>query len=117
MFKPKDGIADGLRLRVPPSYRRDWSTPGSLQRSAQVDGEALEIGQRAVGERAFMGGAERHLRCGAGLERLGPARRTKAPAVARLHSRKTVFRHRRGEIVTAAGREFQELRRGHDANG
>src|SRR5690606_11917184 len=79
--------------------------------SAQINREFLEIGELAVVERAFVRGGEDDARRGAGLERLLPARRAEAPAVAGPEAREAVFRHRRGEIVSGARAEGEELGR------
>src|SRR5689334_10472529 len=60
-----------------------------------------------------MGGAQHHARRLAGCERLLPARRAQAPAVAGFEPRKAELRHRRGQIVAAGFGEFQEGS-GHD---
>src|SRR5690242_7605897 len=59
---------------------------------------------------------ENDLRGGAGVERLLPARRAQAPAVARLEAGEAVLWHRRGEIVAGGLREGEELGGHDDAN-
>src|SRR5215472_1667148 len=63
-----------------------------------------------------MGGAQRDAGRLTGSERLLPARRTEAPAVARLQAGKTPLRHRRREIVAARLGEGEEFRGHDDAN-
>jgi hypothetical protein len=58
--------------------------------SRQIDGEAFQILQLAVAERAFVGGAQHHVRRPAGLQRLLPARPVQAPAVAGVQAGETV---------------------------
>src|SRR3954452_12080840 len=74
----------------------------------EVDREALEIGQLAIGERPLMRGAQHHARRFAGFESFLPARRTKAPAIALLETGKAELRPRRRQIVAALARERQE---------
>src|SRR5262249_55192438 len=69
--------------------------------SGQVHRKALEIGERAMIERALVGGAQHHARRLARLERLLPARCAQAPAVARLEAAEAELRHRRRQIVAA----------------
>src|SRR5262249_11591363 len=92
--------------------RFGWN-PGSLivARPAlrQVDGEALEIGERAVAQRALVGGAQHHARRLLGLDRFLPARRAQAPAVAGLEAGKAVGRQRCREIVAARLGKFEKL--------
>jgi hypothetical protein len=89
----------------------------ALKVSRQIDRRALEIGERAVTQRAFMGRAQHHARRLAGLECFLPARRAQAPAVAGLEAGKAIFRHRGREIVAARFGEFEKLRRRDDTDG
>jgi len=77
---------------------------------------ALEVGERAVIERALVGGAQHDARRLARLERLGPARRAQAPAVAGLEAGEAELRHRRRQIVAGGFGEFEERGGGDDAN-
>jgi hypothetical protein len=47
----------------------------------QVDGESLEVGQRTMGQCAFMRGAQHDAWCVPGLECFLPARRAQAPPI------------------------------------
>src|SRR5258708_19063407 len=83
----------------------------------QIHGVALEVGERAIGQRALMRRAQHDARRQPGGERFLPARRAHAPAVAGLEAGEAVLRHRGGEVVAAGLGEFQEPRRRHDADG
>src|SRR5437868_14438004 len=84
--------------------------------SAQIDGVALEIGEAAIGERPLMRRAQHDTRRQPGLERLLPAWRAEAPAIARLQPREAVIRHRRREIVAARLGVVEEADGGDDAH-
>src|SRR5262245_34367587 len=84
--------------------------------SHQIDRVPLELGERAIAERARFRRAQHHARRHPRLERLGPARRAQAPAVARLQPGEAVIGHRRREVVAARFGELEELRRHHGAD-
>ena len=67
-------------------------------------------------QRIRMGGFHHDRRRVAFLECFTPAKRAKAPAIARLEAGKTVLRHRRGEVIAASARERQEFARHPDAD-
>src|SRR5689334_15573056 len=75
----------------------------------QIDRVFLEVVQRAVVERAFMRRPQHDLRRHAGVQRLLPAGRAEAPAVAGLQARKAVLREGRREIVAGALGVGEEL--------
>src|SRR5579862_8133273 len=77
---------------------------------------ALQIAERAIVQGALMSRAQDDVRRLARVERLLPARRAKAPAVAGDEAGKAVIRHRRREIVALSLRISEELGRGDDAN-
>src|SRR6185437_16770248 len=81
--------------------RHVWVQVGSPGALAQIHRVALEIGERAVVERALMRRAQHDARRQPGLERLLPARRAQAPAVARAKAGEAAIRHRRREVVAA----------------
>src|SRR5262245_20772268 len=62
--------------------------------SRQVHRKALEIGERAIAQRAFVGGAQDHARRLARLERFLPTRCTETPTIAGLEPGKAEFGHR-----------------------
>ena len=64
-------------------------------------------------KRTLVGGPQRHTRCLARIESLLPARRTQAPAIARLQARKTELGGWGREII-AAGFRVREKPWGHD---
>src|SRR6185503_4423304 len=84
--------------------------------SLKPDGVLLQVIERNDLQGHRMGGLEHHLGGAAGIERLLPARRAQAPAVARLEAGEAVLRHRRREVVAPGFREGEELRRHDDAN-
>src|SRR6476661_5967444 len=90
------------------------STPATS--SLKPDGVLLELVQghdlQGDGVRAL----EHDLRGGAGVERLLPAFRAQAPAVAGLQAGEAILRHRRREVVAAGPGESQESRCCDDAN-
>ena len=77
----------------------------------KIQGVFFQILQRAIFQRADFSGPQQHPGCGAGEERLGPARRAKAPAIARLQARKAIFWHRCAKIIPALFGKRQKLRR------
>ena len=70
-----------------------------LSTSGEVDGETLEIGERAIVEGAFVSSPQDHAGRMARLQRLLPAGRTQAPTVAGRQAGKAVLRHRRRKIM------------------
>src|SRR5438552_909910 len=82
--------------------------------SLKLDGVFLQLLQRDDLQRHSVGGLEHDLRGAAGSERLFPAVRTQAPAVAWLEAGEAVLAHRCREVVAVLLGESQELRR-HDA--
>jgi len=81
--------------------------------SDQIHRELLEIGERAVAESGLVSGPQDHPGRLARLHCFLPTRRTQAPTVARLQTRKSEFGHR-GRQVIAAGFGKLEERFGHD---
>ena len=79
------------------------------------NGVVLQHPERGDRQGHFVRRLQHHLRRGAGLEGLHPARRAQAPAVARLQAREA--RLRRRQIVADALRERQELGGHHRADG
>src|SRR5579864_4116119 len=75
----------------------------------EIDRVALQIRERAIVERAQMRRAQDDARRALGFERLLPARRAEAPAIARDEAGKAISRHRRREIVADRFREGQEF--------
>jgi hypothetical protein len=65
----------------------------------QVDSVALQNIQRYDGEGFLVRRRHHHWRRHAGDECFAPSRRANAPSIAYLESGKTVFRHRRRQIV------------------
>jgi len=80
--------------------------------STQIYRVALEVFQRAIIQRALMGGAQHHTRRLARLKGFLPARRAKTPAVPRLQSGKSKFRQRRRKVIALGLGELQK-RIGH----
>ena len=72
----------------PPGFRSGERAANLPPGSGEVHGEALEIGERAVLQRTFVGRAQDHAGRLAGLECLLPAGCTQAPAVAGLEAAK-----------------------------
>src|SRR5215471_7615531 len=67
-----------------------------VSRSSQIHREALEIGERAVVERALVRGAHDHAGRLTRLQRFLPTGCTEAPAIAGFEAGKAEFRHRCG---------------------
>ena len=63
---------------------------------------ALQIGERAVFECTLVRRAQHDTRRGAGFKSFLPARRAETPPVSSFESRKSVFRHRRRQVVSRA---------------
>src|SRR5262245_43199561 len=82
----------------------------------QIHREALEIGERAIAQRAFMGGAQDHARRLARLQRFLPTRRTETPTIAGLEPGKAEFRHRRRKIIAAGFGEGEKRGSHHRAH-
>jgi hypothetical protein len=81
--------------------------------SGQVHRESFEIGERAMVESAFVGGAQDHAGSLAGLKRFLPPRGAEAPTVAGFQAAKAELRHR-GQKIVAAGFGKREKLGGHD---
>src|SRR3954463_14985127 len=77
------GPAYDKRSGIPDASRRS-PTPRWDETLGQIDGGALEVFERAEGERALVGGAQHHAWRAPGLERFLPARRAQAPTVVGL---------------------------------
>ncbi len=80
-----------------------WSKAGEVQ------GETLEIGERAVVESAFVSSPQDHAGRAARLQCFAPAGRTQAPAVAGLEPRKAELGHRRRKIIAARFGKLEKL--------
>ena len=80
----------------------------NLERSGDIGSVRLEVGQRAMGQRPFVGRAQGDAWRAPRNERFLPARRAKAPAVAVLEARKPKGRHRRRQIVAPRLRKRKE---------
>src|SRR5579883_544407 len=81
---------------------------GSVE-SGEVDGEAFEVGERAVLERSGMGGSQHHPWRPSRFERFLPAGRAQAPAIAGLEAGKAIGGHGGRQVVAAGFREGEEL--------
>src|ERR1700738_3141366 len=77
--------------------------------SAQIDRVALQHLEGDDLQGRLVGCRQPDLGCLAGLERLFPALRAEAPAVARLEAGEAEFGHRGREIVAGRARERQEV--------
>src|SRR5262249_8773542 len=89
-------------------------TPGrqvEARRLGEVECVALQVDELDDLEGGLVGCRQHHAWGGSGLERLLPARRAQAPAVAWLEAGKAEFRVRGGKIVANGLRESQELHR------
>ena len=82
------------------SRQKEQSEP-MTSASGQIHRKPLQIGERAVVEGAFVGSSQDHAGRATRLERLLPARRTQAPAVAGPQARKAELGHRRRKIIAA----------------
>ncbi len=82
-------------------------------KSGEVQGESLEISERAVVEGAFVSSPQDHAGRIARLQRFAPAGRTQAPAVAGPQAGKAELGHRCRKII-AAGFGKLEKRVSHD---
>jgi hypothetical protein len=69
--------------------------------SRQIDRKSFEIAQRAISQRRLMRGAQDDARRMVRFQRLLPALRAEAPAVAGLQPGKADFRNRRRQIIAA----------------
>ncbi len=69
------------------------------QALGQIDRVGLQVRQIAIGQGALMRRFQSHARRLPRLERLLPARRAEAPAIAGADARKVIIRHRRRKIV------------------
>src|SRR5262249_56573625 len=67
----------------------------------QIYRQPFEVGERAVAQRAFVGGTQDHARRLPRFERLLPTGCAQAPSVAGLETGKAEFRHRRCKIIAA----------------
>src|SRR5689334_12566042 len=76
----------------------------------------FQIGQPDDLEGRLMGCRQHDARRGAGIERLLPAIRAQAPAIAALEPGEFVFRARGREVVAAGTGEREEFRRHLDAD-
>jgi hypothetical protein len=81
--------------------------------SGEVHREPLQINERAGVEGAFVRSPQNHTGRLARLERLLPARRTQAPAVAGSQAGKAKLWHRRRKVIAAGFGKLEELS-GHD---
>src|SRR5580693_9221702 len=82
-------------------------------KSGEVQGETLEIGERAVLESPFVSSPQDHAGRTTRLQCFAPAGCTQAPAVTGLQAGKAELGHRRRKIIVAGFGEL-EKRRGHD---
>ena len=89
------------------------SHDADMRASGEIDREALEVGERAVAQRAFVRGAQHHAGRLARLECFLPTGCTEAPTVAGFQAGETEFLHRGRKVVAAGFGKFEE-RRGHD---
>ena len=94
-FNPKPIASMLTGQETSSGWNRPQSCPRAKLRSGEVQGESLEIGERAVVECTFVSSPQDHKWRVAGLQRLAPARRTQAPAVAGPQAGKTKLGHRR----------------------
>src|SRR5579871_388270 len=76
--------------------------------SGKIDRVSLQIRERTIFERRFVGGAQHDTRGLSRVKRLLPARRAQAPAIAFLQSGKAECGHRRRKIVAARLREGEK---------
>ena len=83
--------------------------PGARSKSGEVQGETLEIGERAVVEGAFVSSAQDHAKRAARLQCFAPAGRTQAPAVAGPQAGKAELGHRRRKIIAAGFGKLEKL--------
>src|SRR5271165_5595496 len=90
--------------------------PGAMSNSGEVQGETLEIGERAVVEGAFVSSPQDHAGCIARLQRFEPAGRTQAPAVAGPQAGKAELGHRRRKIIAAGFGKLEKLGSHDDAD-
>jgi len=88
----------------------------SRRLSALSRSQFLQLLERHDLQGHRVGRLEHDLRCGVGVQRLLPACRAQAPAIARLQPGETVFRHGRGQVVAPGLGEGQELGRHDGAN-
>src|SRR5262245_22807381 len=94
-------------------HMRECRVAADIRASGEIHREALEVGERAVAERAFVRGAQDNAGRLTRLECFLPTRRTETPTVAGLQAGKAEFRHRGRKVVAAGFGEF-EKRGGHD---
>ena len=85
--------------------------------SVDIQREAFEVGERAVGKRTLVGGPQHYARRLAAFEGLLPARRAQAPPISGLQARKAKFRDRSREIVAAGFREGEKSRSEYRTDG
>lgn len=81
--------------------------------SDKIDGVGFEIGEGDELEGPPMGGLQQHLRCLARLQGFLPTGGAQTPAITGLQAGEAVSGLRRGKIVAARARKFEELG-GHD---
>ena len=78
-------------------------------KSSEVQGETLEIGERAVVGGAYVRSPQDHAGRATRLQRLLPARRTQAPAVAGPQAGKAELRHRCRKIIAPGLGKLEKL--------
>lgn len=82
----------------------------------QIEGVALQRRERRELEHVLVGCLEHDVGRLARLPRLHPAQHVQAPAVAGLEAAEAQLRARRAEVVSAAARELEKVRRDPDAD-
>src|SRR5438477_8718183 len=87
-----------------------------MRRSHHVERKLLQVVERRIFERAFVGGGENHPRGFADFESFMPAWCTETPAIARLQSGESELFDGRREIVSRARTEREEVGGRHDAD-
>lgn len=107
--KGKGGGGGELAGHRPTSQPLKPATKRPNLSSSQIDRVPLKVSKGAVIERALVGGAQHHARRASRFERLLPARRAQAPAVAGLEAGEAESRQRRRQVVAARFGEFQEF--------